>query len=393
MLEVTSIHRLNGSNGPAHDLDRGRPPCWLEVDLSRVGENVRRVRDWAGSAVSVMAIVKADGYGLGAIGVARTALAAGAQQLGVARVAEGVALREAGIQAPILLLTGIAPQEVEAAVATRLTVTLADQELLPALCTALTRTGERATVHLKVDTGLTRYGGRPDEVEALAAELAGDPRIRLEGLFTHFANAEDHNSSFMQEQLERFCRMRRSLERSGHVIPFYHAANTAATLRSRTTHLDLVRFGIGLYGSSDGVPDPEAPVLLPAVQLKARVLRVTSVEAGTTVGYGQTFTCDAPSRLALVGAGYADGVPRALSNRGAVLVEGGRAPIVGRVSMDQCVIDASSIPAVRSGSEVVFYGVQGAARLTLAEVAAVAASNEHELLCRVGARVPRVYLS
>ncbi len=389
MWDGTMTEPLEVSAARERD-EQVRGPTWVEVDLDAVERNVRRVRAWVGRAVGVFAVVKADAYGLGALPVARAALAGGASGLAVARVSEGRALRAAGIEAKILVLTGVPTEELAEAVEAELALSLADRAPLPALRVAAYRAGKRAVVHLALDTGLTRYGGDPNEIEALAEAIASDPAIRLDGLYTHFASA-DETDGFLEEQLARFHRVRLRLERLGHVIPHYHAANTAATLRIPAAHLDLVRLGIGLYGAGVGAADPAAPRLELAVQLRARVLRVMEVSEGTTVGYGRTFRCPGPTRLALVGAGFADGVPRALSNRGVVLIGGQRAPLVGRVSMDQCVADVTALGAVEPGDEAVFYGVQGNTSLSPDEVAQAADTNVHELFCRIGARVPRIY--
>ncbi len=366
-------------------------PCWLEVDLDAVAENVAALRRWVGSAVQVAAVVKAQAYGVGAIEVARTALGAGASWLAVARVHEGQELRAAGIRAPILVLTRTDPAEAEAAVAADLVVTVDTRRLGQALGAAARQAGRRARVHVKVDTGLHRFGVLPTEVLPLVRDLAAIEWLELQGLYTHFANADEEDQRFTREQLGRFEEATAGLAAEGFKFPIRHAANSAATLGFRDAHCDLVRVGLALYGVSPSGVIPSGLSLRPAVSLKARVGRTVELQPGEGVGYGQTWHASVASRIGLVTAGYADGIPRAVSNVGAAILAGRVVPLVGRVSMDLTTFDLTDCPEAGAGSFVTFFGTDNGTEIRLAEFAARTASIPHEALTSIGGRVARVY--
>jgi alanine racemase len=367
-------------------------PCWLEVDLEAVAANVRSIASLLEPATRICAVVKAEGYGLGAAPIARAALDAGATCLAVARVDEGVRLRQAGLTEPILLLAGFAPGEAEPIARHRLTPTAVQADDVRALGRAAARHGVVLPVHLKVDTGLTRFGALPDEVGALARLIRGLPSLRLDGLYTHFASADEPDLAFTRRQLADFQAVRAALRSEG-VEPRCHAANSAATLAEPAARLDMVRLGITLSGHYPSADVPRRAALRPAVSLRARVVRVYDLPPGTSVGYGRTYRLDRPGRAALIPAGYADGVPRAHSNRAVALVRGVRVPLIGRVSMDQCVVDVGEVPEVRVGDEAVLFGRADGAEIGLDEFAGWSGTIGHEALCRVGPRVPRWYRS
>lgn len=366
-------------------------PCWLEVDLDRIAANVRALQHWVGPHTRIAAVVKSEAYGVGAAEVARTALAAGAERLAVARVHEGVALRRAGIQAPILVLSRTHPLEAKLVAEHRLAVTVESAELAHALGAAATKTGERVRVHLKIDTGLHRFGVPPDGARALAEVLADTPGLEMEGLWTHFASADEPDLSSAHEQLRCFFHIRAELHAAGFDFPICHAANSAATLAVRDAHLDLVRPGLTLYGVSPLADDREGPQLLPAVSLQARLARVMTLGPGETVGYRRTWRATRLTRVGLITAGYADGLPRRLSNRGVTLVEGQQANLIGRVSMDHATIDITNVPKAKVGSVVTVFGEDGEADLGIGRVAQDAETIPHDILIGVGGRVARVY--
>jgi alanine racemase len=366
-------------------------PCWLDVDLDAVAANVRGVADLVGTGTRVCAVVKANAYGLGAVEVGQAALAAGAERLAVARVDEAIQLRQAGIRAPILLLTGFAPTEADSIVKHRITPSVVDVDGAILLARAAGRAGAVLDVHIKVDTGLTRYGAPPAKVPDLVRLLRGLPTIWLEGLYSHFASADEPDRDFTAEQLHRLFAVVEELKAIGWRPSIVHAANSAAALREPTTWLHMVRLGLALSGHYPSRHVPRTVSLRPAVALRARLLGVRDVAPGTTIGYGQTFVAERPMRVGLIPAGYADGVPRSHSNRGAALVRGQRAPLVGRVSMDQCVVDITSISEARAGDVVTLFGADGVDCIGLDEFAAWSDTIVHEALCRVGARVPRRY--
>lgn len=375
---------------------RGQRPCWLEVDLDAVAANVRAIRRLVGHATRVCAVVKADAYGLGAVPVARAALRGGAEWLAVARVQEGLSLRAAGLSAPVLLTAAFAPAEAEAIVRHGLTPTVVQTEDALALGRAAARLGVVQPAHIKVDTGLTRFGAAPADSLALARLVESSPSLRLEGLCTHFASADEHDLSFTREQLARFESVHAELVAERIAPSILHAANSAGALGVPEARWGMVRVGITLSGHYPSADVPRAVSLRPAVSLRARLPRVYDLASGTSVGYGRTYRAERPIRAALLAAGYADGVPRAHSNRASAVVRGRRAPLVGRVSMDQCVVDVTEIGGVAAGDEAVLFGTSSTDRagpedISLDEFAAWSGTIAHEALCRIGGRVPRLY--
>jgi len=365
--------------------------CWLDVDLDAVAANVRALQRWVGPGTQLAAVLKAEAYGTGARELARTVLGAGAQWLAVARVHEGVELREAGATAPILIMNRTEPDEAEIAVRHDLTVTVDTPELAQALASAAIGHRTRATVHLKVDTGLHRFGVAPDRALPLARAMADLDGLDVQGLYTHFANADEVDRSYTLEQLALFERVTAELADAGYRFSMRHAANSAATLAFREAHFDLVRVGLTLYGVSPSGYLPEGLVLQPSVSFKARIARITDLAPGEGVGYGQIWHAERPTRVALVTAGYADGVRRSMSTRGGALVRGERAPIIGRVSMDQTTLDITDVLGVAVGDVATFFGRDGAGALGLAEFAAASDTIPHEALTSIGGRVARVY--
>lgn len=365
-------------------------PCWLEIDLDAVAENVRRLKRLIGPTTALAAVVKAEAYGLGAIAVAKAVLDAGAEWLAIARVDEGVDLRRAGIESPILNLAHTAPEEAEAAVRHRITATVVDLESAEALARAA-RAGQRIPIHLKVDTGLSRLGAQPAELGQLIVGLGRLPILELEGLSSHFASADEVDLSFAKEQMRRFEQAERLVQSHGYRPPLRHLANSAATLALPESHRDLVRVGITLSGNYPAAQVPRAVELRPAVAFKARLARVYDLPAGASIGYNRTFVTDRALRAAVVPAGYADGLTRSHSNRGAVLIRGRRALIIGRISMDQCVVDVGAVPDARPGDEVVLFGSQGQEQISLDDYAGWGETIVHEALCLIGPRVPRYY--
>jgi alanine racemase len=340
-------------------------------------------------------VVKADGYGLGAQWVALAALEGGASWLGVACVDEGVQLRRAGYTGPILVMSYTPPEEAEAAVRNRLTLTLHREHTAQALERAAQQLGlaeGEVTVHVKVDTGLGRYGCLEEEFLPLVQAIRKMRHLRLEGLMTHFADADNPDLTFARQQLALFNQVIARAADEGIQFDIVHAANSAATLCLPEARFDMVRCGIMLSGH---VPAPHLAnsiELKPALTLRSKLARVYEAPAGSTVGYGRTWTADKPSKIGLVTVGYADGYRRVLSNRAEVLVGGMRVPVVGRVSMDQIGLDLSAVPEAREGDEVVLIGRQGRSSVTADDLAQWADTISYEILCGLSERVPRYYM-
>ena len=371
---------------------RRRPPrpTWIEVDLEAIAQNVRRLRRIVGERVAIMAVVKADAYGHGAVKVAYTALNNGANRLGVACLSEALALREAGIDAPILILGRTPPWQARETVGRDIEATVFGLETAQALGRAAAALGRMARVHVKVDTGMGRLGLLPEDVPAFMAALAGVPGLVVEGLFTHFATADCEDRRHCKEQWRRFSELLTELEQRGLRPPLVHAANSAATLTMPEAHFDMVRVGIALYGLNPSADVPCPPGFRPALAFKTQIAQVKTVPAGSCVSYGCTYRTARRSRLAVISVGYADGFRRGPQHWGYVLVRGQRAPIVGRVCMDQTVIDVTDIAGVREGDEVVLIGAQGQERITADEVAARLGTINYEVVSAILARVPRI---
>jgi alanine racemase len=341
--------------------------------------------------VHLAAVVKAQAYGVGAEEIARAAVAAGATWLAVARVHEGVELRASGIRAPILVLTRTDPREAEAAVAADLAITVDAVPLGEALGAAARKYGRVASVHVKVDTGLHRFGVEPAQVLELLRPLANIEGVQLEGLYTHFASADESDPGFTESQAARYQHCVADLAAAGFRFPIRHAANSAATLGHPATHYDLVRVGLALYGVSPSGVVPDGLDLRRALALKARIARILQLAPGEGVGYGQTWRATRPTRVALVTAGYADGVPRALSNRGVARLRGQEVPIIGRVSMDLTTVDITECPAASVHDVVTFFGADEHGEISLEAFADRIGTIPHEALTLLGGRVARVY--
>jgi alanine racemase len=376
---------------PEAATDLARRRTWAEVDLDAIGHNVRAIRAQLPAAPRLcqfMAVVKADGYGHGMVQVARAAVEAGATWLGVATLEEGLALRVAGFREPVLILGALSADDLIAVLLPRppLSVTIASPEMWQALL-ALQPPGLRA--HLKVDTGMTRLGIVPEEVPAIldVLERLGG-KIQLEGCYTHLAAADDPDSPMTLEQLAAFAPVAEAV-RKRFPKALLHTASSAGAIAWDPSHYDLVRVGLSMYGI---YPAPHTRVFLdeplkPAMRFLSRVVRTLAVPAGTPVSYGATYRTHAPTTIATVACGYADGYPRQAGGRGEVVIGGRRFPIVGRVNMDHVMADVGDAE-ISVGDEVELFGPTVSAD----EVAAWSGSVSYQVLCAVGPRVPRVFL-
>jgi alanine racemase len=365
----------------------GGRPTWAEVDLDALTHNVRLLAARAAPA-RLWAVVKANAYGHGAIACGRAALDAGAAGLAVVCVDEAEELRHAGVEAPILVLGHTSPSDAERAVALRLRPTVGAPELLEALAASARRGGWTVPIHLELETGLNRHGLEPDALVALAERARAAPGVEVEGLFTHFAAAEEGDQRFTRRQFE-------VLREVSARVPFVkerHCSASASVLLDREMALEAVRAGLSMYGYRPAPWCGTDADLRPVLSLRARVARVLDVERGATVGYGRTWAAPRAARIALVMCGYADGYRRGFSNRAHVLVRGRRAPIVGRVAMDMCMVDATAVPGVAAGDVATLLGRDGDERVDADELAALADTISWEILAGVTARVPRLYL-
>lgn len=360
---------------------------WAEIDLSAIENNARSLKQL--TTAQLMAVVKADAYGHGAVQSARAAIRGGATWLGVARADEALALREAGIEAAILLLGPPPAGRLQELIDHGISITLGDMAQLEQIEASAQAAGHPAKVHLKLDTGMSRVGFPPERAESLAERLSSSGDLSFEGLFTHFAKADEPDRSTTEMQLRRFGRALAVVESRGMRPPLVHAANSAATLRYPESHFDLVRCGIALYGlhpSNDcQLPDP----FRPALQWKAQLVRVSGLPPNTGVSYGHEYVTQSTERIGTVSVGYADGLRRVKGNR--ALVGGIEVPVVGRVCMDLCMLQLDRVPNAQRGDEVVLIGRQSGAQLTAEQVAQSWGTINYEVTCAIGARVPRLY--
>ena len=368
-------------------------PAWAEVDLAAVSANAASLRQLVAPA-RLCAVVKADAYGHGAVPVAGAALRGGAEWLAVALVEEGVELREAGIEAPVLVLAEPPRDALRDALAHGLRLTVYTPEIISALAAEAARADAPAPVHLKVDTGMHRVGADPADIPELATTIVADPHLRLEGLCTHLAVSDEPDNPYTAAQLTEFAAVRDGLKQRRIEPELLHAANSAGAIIHPGARFDLVRCGIALYGypPAAGLALPPSLQLEPVLALKAEVTMVRRLGRGERVSYGLRYTLPEDSVVATVPLGYADGVPRALAHRGGeVLVGGRRRPIAGTTTMDQLMVDCGPDSDVAAGDEVVLIGSQGEESITADEWAGLLGTISYEVLCGVGPRVDRRY--
>lgn len=367
-------------------------PTWAEVDLEAIAHNVQAIKKQIGTDTKYMAVVKGDAYGHGAVPVAKTALAAGADQLAVATGDEAVILREAGIKAPILILgTSIPECGEEKLIELEIAIGVTNMQFVMALDRAAARIGKKALVHIKIDTGMSRIGVAPTEALAFIKQVQGLSHIEIVGIYTHFAMSDEEDKSFTDYQFGQFKQVLDQLARERIEIPWRHVCNSAALIEQRHMHLNLVRAGTIMYGYYPSEYVKRELALRPALALKTRIVHIKDVPAGTSFSYGLTHTVNKESRIATLPIGYADGYRRVFSNKSQVLVHGQRVPIVGRVCMDQCMIDVSQVANVALGDEVILLGRQGNEEITAGELAAIGNTIPVDITAGIGKRVPRVY--
>lgn len=363
-----------------------------DINLDAIAHNAEEIKQCLKPGVKLAAVIKADGYGHGAVPVAKTVYET-ADWFAVSNIEEALELRAGGIEKPILTLGYTAPLQLPDAIRNQITLTLCDMESAEEISEAAVRIGMPAKVHIKVDTGMGRIGFPSEEFFTVqAAEAVKLPNLVATGIYTHFARADEPEKEPTELQYKKFMAFIDSLEKQGVTGLLRHAENSAAILGFPEYQLDMVRLGISLYGMypSDDVT-PEKFVLHPAMEIKSHVAFLKTVPADTGIGYNATYVTKEPRRIATVPVGYGDGYPRALSNCGRVLVHGKSVPIVGRVCMDQMMIDVTEVPQVQRGDTVTLMGRDGKEEITAEEIGALSHSFHYEMVCNVGKRIPRVY--
>ena len=365
---------------------------FAHVDIAALQSNFRAIRAFLSSdagSPGIVAVVKANGYGHGAPAIAMALQDAGAKLIACADIEEAVVLRQAGVTAEILIFGALGVSDIDGVFEHQLTPTISTPGAGRSLQAAAARHAVRLRCHLKIDTGMNRLGLRHDNLQFTLPELIASPNLEIVAVYTHFATADDPEHPLFQTQRERFEQVLARLPALGVHPQLRHAANSAATLRDSRVWYDLVRPGLMMYGV---VPPPLASTipLAPVMSLRSRVVAVKGVRVGEVVGYGARWTVPKPGRIAVVPAGYADGLDRRMAGSCSVLIRGKRAPIVGAVNMDMITVDVSDVK-VETGDEVVIIGAQGDDRIEVREIAAAIGTNPYEVLCRIGTRIERIY--
>lgn len=366
----------------------GYRPTWAQIDLGNLSHNFYQIKKLLSPATKIMATVKADAYGHGLIPVSKRLVSCGADFLGVASIDEGINLREAGINLPILIMGLILKKDLVPVFKYNLAVTVCDEELAAALNNKARSLGKPAKVHIKVDTGMGRIGVLPQDAEDLVKNIHKLKYLKVEGLFTHFAFA-DMNKEFTLYQLDLFNRLIDKLNKSGIHIPYTHAANSMGIIDYRNSHLNMVRPGLVIYGL---YPKEKLKIhLKPVLSLKTKVVFVKKLPKGHGISYGRNYITKKDTTVVTLPIGYGDGYPRNLSNRAPVLIAGKRFKISGKICMDQIMVDVGRFP-VKAGDEVILIGAQGKNRISVEELANLSATIPYEIVCGLGSRIPRVYI-
>ena len=368
---------------------KGRP-TYCVIDLAALCWNFQQVKKSVGPGVKILSVVKANAYGHGARQVAKTLAQAGSDGFGVATVEEGIELRNSGIRSPILVLTAIYVEQLGQLLQHKLTPAVSDLATLRGLERLLRKRSRSLNFHLKVDTGMGRLGLLHSEIKSWLPELSRFKALKFEGLFSQLSHAEDERGEHTRTQIEAFRRLVERLEKAGFNPPSVHLANSAALIAKAGTHFTMVRPGLMLYGLYPAPKMARQVELKPVLSWRTRVLQVKRLPVGSSIGYGQTFVTARESSIATLPVGYADGYHRLLSNRGAALVRGKRAPIVGRISMDLTMVDVTDIAKVSQGDEVILLGRQGDDAISADEIAGWAETISYEIVTSISARVPRV---
>jgi alanine racemase len=365
----------------------------LEINLDAIAHNVKKIRQIVGKNTQIIAVVKANAYGHGAIEVSETLLENGVTMLGVGVIEEGIVLREAGIKAPILICGLTTNEQLESLVMYNLTATVCDLRAVKILSRIASEKNKKARIHVKIDTGMGRLGIPSEDTLNFVKKISLMENIEIEGIFTHFAATNEEDGNYTRKQFEKYKKALLELERGGINIPLKHVANSTAILNSYRFHLNAVRPGVIVYGLFPSPRTKQIVQLRPAAEFKTKIIFLKEVPAGKSIGYGRTYTTTKPTRIATLPVGYADGYSWLLSNKGEVLVRGERAPIIGRICMDLCMIDVTHIGGVQTGDEIVLWGKQGSEMISAEEVAQKIGSIVYEVICMVDKeRVPKVFI-
>lgn len=366
---------------------------FAEINIDYIEDNLKAIKEYVGYDKEVMVVIKADGYGHGAIPIAKYLFEAGINSIGVATINEAIALRKDGIDIPIVILGYSPEEEYSSLIEFDIIQTVYKYSMVKGISDVASKLGKNAKIHIKIDTGMTRLGFYPnDETIELLVEMCKLPNLDIEGIFTHFAKADEADRSYTLEQIKTFNTFIDKLEKKGIQISKIHASNSAGLMGYKEAHYNIVRAGIALYGlyPSDQM-DQSVITLKPSLSLKSNIIFLKDVESGVAVSYGGTYITKERCKIATIPVGYGDGYPRSLSSKGRVLIRGQYAPIIGRICMDQFMVDVTQIEGVSEGDEAVLIGSQGDKNIPVEEIAAIDGTINYEIVCQLGKRIPRVY--
>ncbi len=363
-------------------------PTWAEINLNNLTRNLNQIKKLLSPSTNIMVTIKADAYGHGLIPVAKRLVSDGVDFFGVASIDEGIKLRSEGVGLPILILGLILKKDIEPVFKYKLTTTVCDEEFALFLNNEARKFGKPANVHIKVDTGMGRIGVLHQDAEKLVKKIHRLKFINIEGIFTHFAFA-DMNKRFTLYQIDLFNRLIQRLNKDAIIIPLVHAANSMGVIDYKSSHFNMVRPGLVIYGLH---PAENLKIKLkPVLSLKTRVIFIKNVPAGFGISYGHDYVTRKETRVATLPVGYGDGYPRNLSNKAPVLIKGRRFKVCGRICMDQIMVDVGDFP-VKIGDEVVLIGSQGKNKITTEELAQISGTIPYEIVCGLGSRIPRIYI-
>lgn len=373
-----------------NNLKNGR--AWVEIDLDRLKENFRKVKEWVGPDKSILVAVKADAYGHSSVAVSKALAAEGVSMLGVASLEEAIEIARGGAGVPVLILSPSSFIEIPEIVAEGFTSTVSNIEYARRLSSVARALNKKMKVHIEIDTGMGRTGVNYAEAADFIQQVGELDSIHVEGVFTHFANAEESDKSFALEQLKRFTQVLEDVKSKSLEVSIVHAANSASLLDLRESHFNMVRPGLVIYGMYPSRWVKRQIEVKPVMTFKARVAHLNSIAKGETVSYGRTYTAPKDCAVAVISVGYGDGYSRALSNKGQVLIRGKRFNIVGLVCMDLTMVDVTGHPEIRVGDEVILMGKSGEQEITADDLARLSGTISYDVTCSVGPRVPRVFI-
>lgn len=367
--------------------------CWVEINLDHIKHNIRTVKSILTKKTKILVVVKADGYGHGAIEVSRIAVSCGVDYLGVANCQEAIVLRKAKINIPILVLGIIFPQDVPKIIKYNLTPAIYRLKIAQNLSRLAKKHGQNVKIHVKIDSGMGRMGILPEQAVNFLKKLQKLPYIELEGIYTHLATADEEDSNYTWEQFKKFKILLKELEKENIYIPLKHISNSAASVKFPVMHLDMVRVGIMTYGLYPSSYCSQKINLKPAMYFKTKILQIKNLPKGSGISYGKTYITSKDTKVAILPVGYNNGYSRLLSNKGQVIIKGRKVPLVGRVCMDLCMVDVSKIEDLKEEEEVILFGGSSHNSISVDEIAKICYSINYEIVCQVGKSVPRVYIN